>query len=152
MKTRYSEVAGASALIDELVKTSTNVVSLIYAHIYFPTYSNTLKDIANFLGFTWTHEGASGLHAMKWRSQWELSREPALKDRLIAYNTDDCKALERVFGAIARLGGEKANEALSTERTADVVQVDSLKRTHPHQFQRTPYANAELAFVNRCAY
>jgi predicted RecB family nuclease len=152
MKTRYSEIAGSSALVDQLVKTLTNVVSLIYAHIYFPTYSNTLKDIANFLGFTWTHEGASGLHAMMWRSQWELSRGSALKDRLIAYNIDDCKALEMVYSAIARLSGEKADEALNTKRTADVVQVDSLKRKHPYQFQRTPYANAELDFINRCAY
>src|ERR1035437_6866408 len=152
MENRYSEMGGSSALINELVKTSTNVVSLIYAHIYFPTYSNTLKDVARFLGFTWNHESASGLHAMMWRSQWELSRDSALKDRLIAYNTDDCKALELVFGAIARLGGENADEAQNTKQTADVVQVDSLKRKYPYQFQRTSYGNADLDYINRCAY
>jgi predicted RecB family nuclease len=151
MKTRYPEVEGSSALVDELVKTLTNVVSLIYAHIYFPTYSNTLKDIASFLGFTWTHPGANGLYAMMWRFQWELSPERALKDRLVVYNTDDCKALELVFGVVAEIGG-RADEGVNSTGAADVVQVDSLKWKRPHQFQKNTFANAELDFINRCGY
>ena len=38
-----------------------NVLSLIYGSIYFPTYGNGLKEIASFLGATWSQESASGL-------------------------------------------------------------------------------------------
>src|SRR5208283_4168308 len=31
-----------------------NVVSIIFAQIYFPTYSNRLKDVAEWLGFKWS--------------------------------------------------------------------------------------------------
>ena len=30
-----------------------NLLSVIFAHIYFPTYSNGLKEIAKYLGFNW---------------------------------------------------------------------------------------------------
>ena len=48
-----------------------NVLSLIHAHIYFPTYSNSLKDIGRYLGFRWTDPDASGLQSIVWRKKWE---------------------------------------------------------------------------------
>ena len=83
MNTRYPDVLCTSLPIAELVANLINVVSVIYGHVYFPTYSNGLKQIASYRDFRWTYPGASGLHAKMWRSQWELSREPLLKDRLI---------------------------------------------------------------------
>jgi predicted RecB family nuclease len=37
--------------IDEMLDHSVNVLSLIHSHFYFPTYSNSLKDIGGFLGY-----------------------------------------------------------------------------------------------------
>ena len=42
------------AFIERIVDGSTNLISSIYGKIYFPTYSNSLKDIARWLGFEWT--------------------------------------------------------------------------------------------------
>ena len=85
------------------IASSTNLLSVIYARIYFPTYSNGLKEIARFLGFEWTDPSASGLLSIAWRSRWESSQEPALRERLIAYNADDCEALGLVTRAIHKI-------------------------------------------------
>jgi hypothetical protein len=37
-----------------------NLVSVIFAKIYFPTYSNSLKEIAAYLGFRHTSTISSG--------------------------------------------------------------------------------------------
>jgi predicted RecB family nuclease len=37
--------------IDDAIKHSVNVLSIISPHIYFPTYSNSLKEIAKYLNF-----------------------------------------------------------------------------------------------------
>ncbi|MHA2095116.1 MAG: TM0106 family RecB-like putative nuclease, partial [Candidatus Hodarchaeales archaeon] len=61
--------------INRIVTNSVNVLSLIYSSIYFPTYSNQLKDIAKYLGFNWTIEGASGLQSILWRRKWEKTKD-----------------------------------------------------------------------------
>lgn len=154
MKTRYPDVPGTQPLIDELLTNSINVVSIIYGHVYFPTYSNGLKQIASYLAFHWTYPGASGLHALMWRSQWDFSRESALKNRLIAYNIDDCKALEVVCGTLAELGngGNETDGALHTKQATEAVQVESLRREYPQRFRTITFATPELAAINRCAY
>ena len=40
---------------------ATNVLTVIYSHVYFPVYTNSLKEIAAYLGFRWTENGASGI-------------------------------------------------------------------------------------------
>lgn len=83
--------------ISELLLTrATNVLSLIYASIYFPTYSNELKDIAKYLGCKWSSPDSTGIHTLVWREDWEHSHDPALKNRLIIYNKQDCLALQKV--------------------------------------------------------
>ena len=78
MKERYSKTADSSLLVDKLSAESVNLLSVIYSQIYFPTYSNGLKDIAQYLGFQWSDDAASGLNALSWRAQWELSKNPTL--------------------------------------------------------------------------
>jgi len=53
---------------DLLTRCSTNVLSLIYSNIYFPTYSNDLKEIAKHLGFEWSSPCATGLDSKYARS------------------------------------------------------------------------------------
>jgi predicted RecB family nuclease len=75
MKARHSGVSINSGLIDHLISSSLNLLSFTYAQIYFPTYSNTLKDVARFLGFEWSERDPTGLRALMWRSDWEDSRD-----------------------------------------------------------------------------
>ena len=49
MRTRYPDIESPSFL-DHLISSALNLLSLIYAHVYFPTYSNGLKEVASYLG------------------------------------------------------------------------------------------------------
>jgi len=100
MKKRYPS---PSIALDGLLESSVNLLAVVYAQVYFPTYSNGLKDIARHLGFRWSHPAASGLAALSWRRQWEVSREPELKQRLLIYNQEDCAAAQTVAEALAAL-------------------------------------------------
>ena len=63
MKARLPE--HLQAKVDTILERTTNVLSVVYPHIYFPVYSNSLKDIGRFLGFEWAHgENATGLQAL----------------------------------------------------------------------------------------
>jgi predicted RecB family nuclease len=53
--------------IDQAIKRSINVLSVISPYIYFPTYSNSLKDISGFLGYSWTGPIFSGAQSLVWR-------------------------------------------------------------------------------------
>ena len=77
----------------KIINGALNLLSIIFAQVYFPTYSHGLKDIASFIGAHWQAPQANGLHTILWRSEWERTRVVSLKDQLIAYNRDDCAAL-----------------------------------------------------------
>ena len=50
--------------IDGMLAALTNLLAIIYLHVYFPTYSNGLKDVAGCLGMRWTEPNASGLESI----------------------------------------------------------------------------------------
>lgn len=81
--------AGYADLLPRLV----NVNSLVFGKVYFPTRSNSLKDLGTCVGASWSTPDASGLRSIAWRLRWEETRSSALKDRLIIYNREDCEAL-----------------------------------------------------------
>jgi predicted RecB family nuclease len=84
------------------ITSTTNLLSLIYARIYFPVHYNGLKEIAKYLGFIWADPLASGLQSLVWRYQWEQSHDFELREKLIRYNNDDCEALALVTDAIGQ--------------------------------------------------
>jgi predicted RecB family nuclease len=90
---RYGHPPEGSAAANA-INSAINVLSFLFAQVYFPTHSNGLKDTASFLGFIWADAGLSGPHSIVCRSEWELLADAARRQRLIAYNADDCKALQ----------------------------------------------------------
>jgi predicted RecB family nuclease len=130
MKARYSLASMNSELIDHLISSSLNLLSFTYAQIYFPTYSNTLKEIAHFLGFEWSERDPSGLRALMWRSEWEHSCDSGIKQKLISYNAEDCAAVQKVADAITRV----CDEQRTTNAAVDSVNVKSLTSEYPQRF------------------
>jgi predicted RecB family nuclease len=135
---------------DLLTRCSTNVLSLIYANIYFPTYSNELKEIAKYLGFEWSSPFATGLDSIIWRAKWESCHDDATKDHLLTYNKDDCLALQRVTDFLSSLpaldegrdlneGGIRFVERISHE--------DTIRR-----FDKKPFAMSEFSEITERAY
>jgi predicted RecB family nuclease len=150
MQARYCAAVEPPAFLDQLIAAAVNVLSVIYAQIYFPTYSNSLKEIAHYLGFQWSERGASGLHTLLWRAQWECSKDASLKQKLLTYNAEDCEALERVTRAITHLCQTPTDATHAEDRTT--VYTDSMKRQGLYRFGKNEFAVPELAEINRAAY
>ena len=147
MRARYPEVGSASE-IDELISSAQNLVSVIYSHIYFPTYTNGLKEVATFFGYRWSTDSPSGLSALGWRLQWEASHESGLKNKLIVYNAEDCEAAEKVAAALATMccpeSGSDANYS--------AVNADALKHDFPQRFGKVDFVLPEFRTINEAAY
>jgi len=148
MRARYSDQSVDDGFLDQLIASSVNLLSLTYAQVYFPTYSNSLKDIARWLDFEWSESEASGRQALLWRAQWETTRDPTLKRRLIAYNQEDCQAVQKVAEAIANICSERP----STAAEAISVNVSSLDRDPPLRFGPLQYVAPDFKAINEAAY
>ncbi len=114
----------------------------------FPTYSNTLKDVARFLGFEWSGCDPSGLRAFMWRSEWESSRDSGIKRKLMTYNAEDCAAVQKVADAIARV----CDEQQTADATVHSINVKSLTREYPQRFGPLNFAVPAFEQINAAAY
>src|SRR6202162_638382 len=75
-----------NSLVANTIGAAVNLLSVIYAQVYFPTFSNGLKEIAGHLGFRWSDSAATGTQAIRWRHEWEASRDTLQKSSLVTYN------------------------------------------------------------------
>ena len=152
MLPRMSE--SAQRPLKAMLANSTNVLSLVRSHIYFPTYSSGLKDVATSLGFRWSSDEASGLQSVVWREQWEDTRDEKLKIELLQYNRDDCLALRAVTEFIALITRWEAAGKAERVRSDKIVYTGELASTMPrkHKFGKSDFCLPDLEFVNRCAY
>ncbi|MEM7127146.1 MAG: IS66 family transposase [Chloroflexota bacterium] len=89
----------AEAIIKRLV----NVNGFIYGKVYFPTYSNRLKDLGHFIGTEWSSPEASGLQSLVWREHWEEGQDTRIQQLLMMYNREDCQALKMLTGELAKI-------------------------------------------------
>jgi predicted RecB family nuclease len=145
---RYGEPAANSAP-GLAIASRLNLLAVIYGIIYFPGYSNGLKDCAKSLGFHWSVSNASGALAIIWRLQWERTDDPTAQELLKKYNMEDCEALQRVTEFVSDLS--RPGAALSDTNPA-VVTVDSLPRHPFFKFRKVQFQIPELATINNAAY
>ena len=120
---RYGQPAAESVVV-RAIGSAVNVLSLIFAQVYFPTYSNGLKDVARSLGFCWSDPSSCGLRATAWRHEWERTGTSASKEQLLEYNAEDCEALECVAGAFMRLGASLGQKPEANAADHIVVQAE----------------------------
>jgi uncharacterized protein len=48
-----------------------------------------LKDIAQYIGFNWRAEDASGANSVLWFEEWLKKKTPRLMQKILEYNEDD---------------------------------------------------------------
>ena len=145
MRKRYPNPE-RTALLDQLIASAVNLLSTIYAHVYFPTYSNGLKNVAGHLGFRWSDAAPSGLVALTRRREWECTRAPELKRMLVTYNAEDCAAAQTVAETLSALSRS------SPTCNGNIVDVTKLKREYPHRFGKIDFALPEFQQINDAAY
>jgi predicted RecB family nuclease len=102
MSDRYHKPPEGAAA-ENGIKSALNLLSFLFAQTYFPTYSNRLKDIGAWLGCKWSSTNPSGTQSIIWRMDWEKMGDPALKQNLITYNSEDCQALETLTETLVRM-------------------------------------------------
>jgi predicted RecB family nuclease len=137
--------------IEHVLKQAVNVLSVITPFIYFPVYSNSLKDIAGYLGHKWSVDSPSGAHALLWRREWHESRDDQLKQRLIQYNIEDCLALKLVTEFIEQVVQHPTEPPHNEATFLHTDHFEKEARQH-RTFQRKEFALEEFDFINRCSY
>ena len=151
MKTRLPE--SLHAKIDAILERTTNVLSVIHPHVYFPVYSNGLKDIGRFLGFEWTHKDVTGLQAVLWRKNWNQTKAHDIKAQLLQYNQDDCRALKHVVESIGRLISSETATPPGHARSSAINTADLRPAScRSHRFRKIEFALPSFDVVNRSAY
>lgn len=146
---RYGEPLKGS-VVAGAIQAAVNLLSVTFARVYFPTFSNGLKEIAGHLGFRWSDVTAAGLQSIRWRHEWEASTAPSTKQALLTYNAQDCEAV----GVLASKLAELQQASLRTDGSSLVGVVDTarMKREHPYGFKRNIFAFPELETINKAAY
>ena len=76
---------------------------VVLKHTEWPTKDYSIKTLARFLGFDWRDTDPSGAASIEWFDQWVKSSDPAIKERILQYNEDDCIATRILLDGLMRL-------------------------------------------------
>ncbi|MBI3851342.1 MAG: IS66 family transposase [Verrucomicrobia bacterium] len=150
MEARYGSPPEGS-LVARAMAPAINVVSVMFAQTYFPTYSNGLKEVAGWLGFRWSEAGSSGKQTVVWRNRWDKTQDSAFKEKVVTYNTEDCKALALLIDAISGLAVRGGVQA-ATGKEAEVINTEDLKHLLVNKWREFSSPLSELEFVTKAAY
>jgi predicted RecB family nuclease len=141
-------------MVDRLLSRLVNTLSLVYSYVYFPTYSNGLKDIGNWLGCSWSEPDASGLQSIVWRKTWETTKGIEWKQKLTTYNLEDCTALKRVtelvYAAIIKMGSPAGPVEIDIPPVVRVQDID--KWADYRKWGRVNFVHPDYEYINSCAY
>ncbi len=138
---------------ERLLHRLVNVLSVVHAHVYFPTYSNGLKEIGRLLGFRWTEPSASGIQSIVWRRRWEEARSVAFKDMLTTYNLEDCAALKKVTDFLYATCSRQSPPQNASDEGFEIARVEEINPQHARpDWGDTALALPDFAFVNERAY
>jgi predicted RecB family nuclease len=139
--------------LDEAASRCTNILSAIRTRVYFPTYSNSLKEIGGCLGATWSIVPPSAIQTLVWRERWLRTGDKIWKKHLLKYNRDDCYALKRVAEF---LDDVVAKQDMPRQGLNDqsLVFTDTLPKGERKGqiFRNQGFAIKEFERINKCAY
>lgn len=69
----------------------------------WPTHDHSIKTLAKYLGFAWRDTHPSGAASIEWFDRWCRERDPAVRQRILDYNEDDCRATRVLLDGIRGL-------------------------------------------------
>src|SRR3984893_8950022 len=69
----------------------------------WPTRDHSIKTLAKYLGFTWRASHPSGAASVEWFDRWCRERHPDIRQRILDYNEDDCRATRVLLDGIRSL-------------------------------------------------
>jgi predicted RecB family nuclease len=69
----------------------------------WPTRDHSIKTLAKYLGFSWRDIHPSGAASVEWFDRWCRERAPDIRQRILDYNEDDCRATRVLLDGIRGL-------------------------------------------------
>jgi predicted RecB family nuclease len=69
----------------------------------WPTRDYSLKTLAKHLGFAWRDTHPSGAASIEWFDRWVTTRDASVRQRILDYNEDDCRATRVLLDGIRAL-------------------------------------------------
>lgn len=69
----------------------------------WPTHDFSIKSLAKYCGFAWRDVDPSGASSIEWFDRWARTGDPRFRQRLLAYNEDDCRAMRVVLDCLKTL-------------------------------------------------
>ena len=66
----------------------------------WPVNDLSIKTLAKHCGFAWRDVDPGGAASIEWFERWARTGDPALRQRLLDYNEDDCRAMRVVMDAM----------------------------------------------------
>jgi predicted RecB family nuclease len=102
LQKRYPSVCTADE-VEELFA-SASTVDLYYDVVFkateWPTRDFSIKTLAKHLGFKWRDTHPSGAASIEWFDRWVQSGDVEVRQRILDYNEDDCKATRVLLDGI----------------------------------------------------
>jgi predicted RecB family nuclease len=137
--------------LGDVLKRTINVLSVIGPHIYFPVFSNSLKEIAGFLGHKWSSANATGVQALLWRRRWDETQNEQIRDELVRYNMEDCIGLKVVSDFIELIS---LHDSAAPNASLPYFHTDHFEKEGGQRgiFQKQNFVLEEFDFINRCSY
>jgi predicted RecB family nuclease len=102
LQDRYPAVCSAGDI--ERLFDPKNAVDLYFDVVLpateWPTYDFSLKTLAKYLGFVWRDTDPSGAASIEWFNRWIETGDSTVKQRILDYNEDDCRATRVLLDGI----------------------------------------------------
>jgi predicted RecB family nuclease len=105
LQKRYPSVCSAEEI--EALFASPRTVDLYYDVVFrateWPTRDFSIKTLAKYLGFKWRDIHPSGAASIEWFDRWVQTGDVEIRQRILDYNEDDCRATRVLLDGIRAL-------------------------------------------------
>lgn len=105
LQRRYPEVCDPEAI--EALFTPPRSIDLYFDVVTrateWPTRNHSIKTLAKHLGFSWRDSDPSGAASIEWYHRWIETRDPTIRQRILDYNEDDCRATAVLLDGVRAL-------------------------------------------------
>ena len=99
---KYPSVASeedVEALFDEPM-TIDLYYDVVVPKTVWPTRDHSIKTLAAYCGFEWRDDSPSGAESIEWYHRWGDAGDESIKQRILEYNEDDCRAMRVLVDAV----------------------------------------------------
>jgi uncharacterized protein len=105
LQRRHSSVCSAREVEDLFASPDTVdlYTSVVRSATEWPTWDYSLKTLAKYLGFRWRDADPSGASSIEWFHRWAETGDASIKQRILEYNEDDCRAARVLLDRVRTL-------------------------------------------------